>query len=136
MEGCGLFLIFILVIAVVMAIGQNKARERARVAYLNALARLKRDPGNPDLREETLRLGRAYSNLTRQRGVTLFDEVALSNDINAACAGVFREERSTTRQLPKPSVEARLAHLAELKAKGLIDESEYSARRLEILREI
>lgn len=136
MEGCGLVLVLILVVAVVMAICQSKARERARVAYQNALARLKRDPGNSDLREETLRLGRTYSNMTRQRGVTLFDEVALSNDINAACAGVFREEKSPGRQLPKPSVEARLAQLAELKAKGLIDEGEYASRRLEILREI
>ena len=35
----------------------------------------------------TLSLGRAYSNPTRdKKGVSLFDEVALSNDIGAACA--------------------------------------------------
>jgi hypothetical protein len=95
LERCAIVLVLIVGIGVAVAIYEAKARDRARIAYQDALARLKRDPANPDLREETLYLGRAYSNLTRSRkGVTLFDEVALSNDINAACAGALRHDRN------------------------------------------
>ena len=137
MEGCAIVLVIILGISVAAAISQAKARERARAAYQGALARLKRDPANPDLREETLSLGRQYSNLTRnRRGVTIFDEVALSNDISAACAGAFRQEKTLARPLSTSDVEARLTRLADLKTKGLIDDTEFAARRQEILREI
>lgn len=80
--------------------------------------------------ENALRIGRILSNLTRnRRGVTLFDEVAISNDISAACAGAVAPR-------PKATVETRLIHLAELKTKGLIDDEEYSSRRREILQDI
>jgi hypothetical protein len=135
-EGCGLIILAILAIAVVAAISQSNARDRARVAYQKALARLKQDPANPDLREETLKLGRAYCGLMRnRRGVALFDEVALSNDISAACAAAFRPQRQPVA-IAQPSVESRLTNLAELRSKGLIDESEYTTRRQEILRDI
>lgn len=62
-------------------------RKKAKQEYENALLKLKDDPNNPDLRLETLRLGRLYSDLTRDaKGRSLFDEVAMMNDINAACA--------------------------------------------------
>lgn len=137
MDGCVVVLFAIVVIGVVVAVARARAREKARLAYQEALWRLKRDPANPDLREETLRLGREYSNLMRnRRGVALFDEVALSNDINAACAAAFRPQKQPVALAGKPSIESRLANLAELKAKGLIDETEYSTRRQEILREV
>ena len=67
----------------------KKLRElrEAKASYQASLAKLKSNPTNPDLKQRT-QLGRIYSNLTRRkRGVTIFDEVALMNDINAACAG-------------------------------------------------
>jgi hypothetical protein len=136
-DGCLVVFLVVVVVAAAAAILQNREKERARRAYLHSLARLKLDPANPDLREETLRLGRSYSNLTRnRRGVTIFDEVALSNDISAACAGAFRQPKQLAEPRPQATIEARLAQLAELRTKGLLEEEEYRERRREILRDV
>ncbi len=140
---CGGGVIAIIIIAVVRnenAVKQRaKALEEARVAYQTSLAQLKQNPTNADLRQRTLALGRKYSNLTRdKKGVTIFDEIALMNDINAACAGattVSSPPRTTTAP-PRQTIEERLAKLAELKAKGLIDDAEYNARRQKIIDEV
>lgn len=136
MEGCGWIVVAVVIVTVVIMIIQANAREKARREYQDALSQLKRDPANPNLRQETLALGRVYSNLMRnRRGVALFDEVALSNDINAACAGAAQpQQRAISAQ--RPSIETRLTNLSDLRAKGLIDEDEYSTRRREILRDV
>jgi hypothetical protein len=131
--GCGVLVLVLLAVIVVFFINQASQRARARSSYEESLSQLKADPANPDLRGETLRLGRVYSNLTRNgKGVTIFDEVALSNDINAACARASGIRVSA--QLP--SVETRLEHLATLRHKGLIDDAEYAERRREILKQV
>lgn len=131
-------LITVVVIAIWWAYAQEKAKTEAREAYLRSLANLKADPRNADLRQQTLALGRAYSNLMRdKKGQTVFDEVALMNDINAACAGA--SERSLDVQVTAPPVqdiEARLQKLLSLRERNLIDEDEYSSRRREILESI
>jgi hypothetical protein len=132
-NGCGVLVLVVLAVVVIYNVNRGYQRARARSAYEESLSQLKADPANPDLRGETLRLGRVYSNLTRNgKGVTIFDEVALSNDINAACAGAAGVRGS--RQLP--SVEARLQNLLSLRDKDLIDETEYAERRREILKEV
>jgi hypothetical protein len=72
----------------------------AHKAYLGALDDLKDDPDNPDARQEALRLGREYAALTRELqglgGHTIFDEVALMNDLNAAGAGAGKDRRQRT----------------------------------------
>ena len=113
----------------------KKARElaEAKASYHGALGKLKQDPTNADLKQQTLALGRRYSNLTRDaKGVTLFDEVALSNDIGAACAAAARHSPSGVAQSP----ESRLSKLADLKARGLIDGEEYQAQRVRILQDL
>jgi hypothetical protein len=103
----------------------------ARAAYYASLERLKGDPHNPELREETLALGRRYSHLSRNsQGVTLYDEVALANDIAAACA------RAGAPARPGPTVEQRLTQLDDLRARGLITPEECQARRAQILAEL
>jgi hypothetical protein len=146
---CGGVILFIVVIVIVVVKASkettkqlNAARDEqirqlnaARDAYFDALKRLKANPTSADLRESTLQLGRTYSNLTRNKsGVTVYDEVALSNDINAACAGAATlvDNKLTQSQ----TIESRLQKLAELKSKGLIDEQEYTARREKILDEV
>jgi hypothetical protein len=120
-----------LVIGVVLTLYQLSARSQAKQAYLESLERLKRDPQNPDLREQTLTLGRAYAH----KAASGFDEVALMNDINAACArAVNKVAAEETAQ--KPSVEERLAKIDELRAKKLITEQEHQVRRKEILEEL
>lgn len=125
-----------------------KDMEDAESAYRNSLAQLKVEPTNSDLRQRTLELGRYYSHLARDsQGVTIFDEIALMNDINAVCGGTTSITGTTTSapppvSTPAPtpttslSVEDRLAKLSDLKAKGLIDEQEYDTRRKKILDEI
>jgi len=98
---------FWVIVVVVVAIGlwwaraTEKGKAEALEAYRISLARLKADPRNADLRKHTLALGRIYSNLMRDnKGQTVFDEVALMNDISAACAG------ASEVQVKKPAITA------------------------------
>jgi predicted negative regulator of RcsB-dependent stress response len=102
----------------------------AQARYQRTLAHLKADPANADLREHTLAVGRWYAGVARQQtGTTIFDEMALMNDISAATAG---------RNAPSPpdattSAEQRLQHLGDLRERGLITDEEYAARRQAII---
>ena len=130
-------IVLVIGIAIYSGIQKGNAINAAKKAYLHSLAELKRAPTNPEIKQHTLALGRTYSNLTRdKKGNTLFDEVALMNDINAACAAAA--VISSTANTPSLIVTAedRLRTLADLKAKGLIDEAEFSKRRSEILSSI
>ena len=112
----------------------NKQLRRAFANYRQSLELLKQQPNNPELRQRALELGRYYSNLTRaNRGVTVYDEVALANDINAACAGGSHAARESTATRP---IEERLDQLKTLFEKGVIGEQEYSERRGKLLDEI
>ena len=127
-----------LVIVLIVRADNSRQREQARLKYQEALNLLKADPSNLSLKQTALELGRYYSNLTRQgSGVTLSDEVALMNDLNAASAGAtakptFNEDQPANKQ----SVEERLARLLELKSKGMIDDQEFVEKKKEILDEI
>lgn len=111
-----------------------KELKDAHETYRRCLANLKNNPTDPELRERTLEWGRHYSNLTRQRqGVTIFDEVALSNDIAAACAAAGRFAGAANSE---KTLETRLRKLDELHASGTINDEEYRQRRGQILAEI
>lgn len=131
------FLIIIAVVAVLVAISSNNTAERkrkAKQAYLDSLNKLKKNPTNADHRQKTLELGRHYSNLMRDsKGQTIFDEVALMNDLNAACAGAPQASPAPT---PTGDIEERLAKLQSLKEKGLIDDTDYKQRKQELMAEI
>ncbi|KPY65728.1 hypothetical protein ALP50_03805 [Pseudomonas syringae pv. spinaceae] len=130
--------IVVVVLGILVAWASEKAKTEARQKYQKSLDNLKADPRNAGLRQQTLALGRAYSNLMRdKKGQTVFDEIALMNDISAACAGasespVIKPAVST----PPDNVEARLEKLLSLKNRNLIDEVEYISRRKEILESI
>ena len=114
---------------------QGNSINTARDAYLKSLEELKGDPANASLKQRTLGLGRSYSILTRdQKGQILFDEVALMNDINAACAASHAVQPRI--QQPNKSIEERLRTLAILRTKGLFSGVEYASRREEILSDI
>jgi hypothetical protein len=66
------------------------------------------------------------------KGQTVFDEVALMNDLNAACAGALVSATPT----PAGDIEERLAKLQSLKEKGLIDDSDYKQRKQELMAQI
>lgn len=125
--------------AIYSGTAQAKALEAAKQAYLEALSILKSNPHDADHKQRTLAMGRAYSNLTRdKKGNTLFDEVALMNDINAACAaaGTSPKAQLLTSVSSEKTIEERLGTLSQLKHKGLIEQSEYEKRRAEILGSI
>jgi putative oligomerization/nucleic acid binding protein len=124
---------FIIWILIELAREKKEHLAATKAAYEQNLARLKEDPTNPELKQRTLALGRTYSNLTRNRkGVALYDEVALSNDITSACAAVSVPPSSAVTASP----EERLAKLADLRNQGLVDEEEYQAQRRRVLNEL
>lgn len=142
MDTFWVILIGAVVIGILAAIGKNQKIEEAKRAYQASLANLKSNPTNAGLRQTTLELGRKYSNLTRNgKGVALFDEVALMNDLNAVAGGTM-----AIAHAPSPavisgasgpgSVEMRLKQLSRLKEEGLIDEAEFRERRASILGDL
>lgn len=111
-----------------------RALQQAHAAYQDSLKALKASPGNPDLRQRALTLGRAYANLTRdKKGVTVYDEMAVMNDLSAATAGAAA---TAAPPAAAASVEDRLKALDGLRTKGIINEQEFMARRQKILDEL
>ncbi|WP_167369442.1 SHOCT domain-containing protein [Pandoraea pulmonicola] len=116
---------------------KQREREAAHQRYISSLDELKRNPTNADIKQKTLALGRHYSNLTRdKKGNTLFDEVALMNDINAACAGAVHTGQAPTAAGSPVAVEDRIRKLKDLHEKGLISPEDFQKRRDEILASI
>ena len=143
--GCVVLVIVLFVIFIIGLLAASAGKERKltelikrKKAYKQALEALKQAPSDTNLRQETLHLGRDYSDYSRkcarQSGETLFDEVALMNDLNAACGGATPSAAQTT--VLSPTIEERLAKLDDLKNKGLISPDEYSSKRAQIIEEI
>ena len=109
------------------------SEDRAKLRYREALALLKAEPRNPDLRQQALARGRAYVAIARSdEGDPLFDEVTLMNDISAVSAGAG----SAPLAEDTTEVEAKLRTLSSLKDKGLISDSEFELRHSQILERI
>ena len=132
----------IILIIVFIAVRRSKAAEvgAAHQWYENLLDQLKQNPNDPELYQATLEAGRTYSNLTRERrGVTIYDEAALSNDLNAARARTGQHIASQTISFPQSasvSVSDRLRQLDGLRSQGLITDDEYAAKRQRLLDEL
>ncbi len=129
--------IVIIVSSVMNAEYRKQQLEAAKMDYARSLTRLKETPVDPQLCEQTLAKGRVYSKLTREdKAVTVYDEVAILNDINAACAAVAT---IVAPESPKPSatwIEERLVKLSSLKEQGLITADEYESHREAVLSDI
>jgi hypothetical protein len=103
-------------------------KKEAWKKYQHSLQALRRNPTNPDSRGETLRLGRAYSKLTRdKKGNSVFDEVALMNDIQAACAA------AAVVHIPQPTSANQIQALADLAHAGIITPDEFSQAKAGII---
>ena len=62
-----------------------RAADSARSHYETALAQLRMHPASPEHKQHALELGQHYAKLTRnQKGVRVFDESDLADDINLA----------------------------------------------------
>ena len=135
----GEFVLLVIIIGVIWVVAasanaRTKKLTEAKAAYQESLSRLKQKPTDADIKQQTLALGRAYSNLTRdQKGVTIFDEVALSNDINAASAGASQGAGHAPKAA---SAEERLSKLTALRDKGLVTDEEYQTQRRKILNDL
>jgi hypothetical protein len=123
-----LALLLLVLIRFVAGLGQ------AKKAYSDSLEQLKEDPHNSDLREQVLALGRQYASRLRRVGlVSVFNEVALTNDIKAALAEAASKVAPDDAD-SRPSVEQRLAKLDALRKKNLVTAAEYQERRRKILK--
>ena len=141
-----LVIVAIVAIAIMVSSANARALARAKKAYQDSLAALSHDPANARLKTNTLSLGRFYANLTRdKKGVAMFDEVALMNDINAACAAAMHvapshhgsaQAQVAPTRVSATEAEERLTALAGLQSKGLITEAEFQQRRSAILNAI
>ena len=139
-----IFLLLIVVLGplVAMLIRNNHLQrdiDAAHATYLAALDWLKAQPHNADLKQQALAAGRVYANLTRQRkGVTVYDEMAVMNDINAATAGATSRASAPalTTPLSVETVATRLQTLDALRTKGVITDEEYTERRKALLSEL
>jgi hypothetical protein len=143
MDGSTIFCLVVIIIivgALVVMANARAARARAlaaaSAAYQEALGKLRNAPTNPSLREAALGAGRAFAALAREsKGSTVFDEVALKNDLDAATAGAATVA-AVAVPAPAASAADRLRQLDKLKTDGLITEAEYAARREKILSEM
>lgn len=137
----------LLVVAIVfLIVAVRKATRKAKEEYDASLTRLRLDPNNAILREQTLRLGRVYADKTRNgQGVALFDEMAIKNDIDAATAGAARVTNHSqppdvpsypVTSMSRPGIEVRLEKLDDLYSKGLISADDHQRRKQAILDEI
>jgi hypothetical protein len=133
----GAVFLFIIWAAIKGASEQEKKKKEAHAQYIASLNALKAKPTDADLKQRTLALGRSYSNLTRnKKGQTVFDEVALMNDINAACAAASDGSFANRTPSGQSTVEGRLEKLASLHSRGLIDDADFAARKKAILDEL
>lgn len=119
----------------------QRSKERERVIkeawekYWTALQQLRQVPHSSERREATLTAGREYVRLVREGGrETVFDEVALMNDINAAAG---QQVSATVGQAgPQLSHEERLMRLQKLAAEGHLTKEEYVEARKRLLSEL
>ena len=105
-----------------------------KAAYEKSLELLKARPNDSELRGETLYIGREFASFQRERGQTVFDEVAIKNDIDSACAGIITQ--STVSSQPNNSLKERLAKVQRLFDDSLISKKEYETKRKQILDSI
>lgn len=139
MEWMLIILAALAVLAIMDGRSKSKATKKAYLDYQISLGKLKDSPRSANLRQETLRLGRAYSHLIRdKKGQTVFDEVALMNDITAACGGAGSAETEPLKTVvsSQDTIEVRLQKLQSLRDRNLIDDAEYRSLRQDILNTV
>jgi hypothetical protein len=127
------FLIVVIVAFLVWQFIKGISEGNAKTAYQEALKELKSRPNDPDLREKVLQFGRVYAAKVRnEKGTSIFDEVALMNDINAACARATVGENSVAKvhvtnvaAMGGPTVAEQIEKLGKLFLEGVISAPEF-----------
>ncbi len=151
-----ILVVLLIVLLIIGIIPSSNIQNNPKKKYEESLQALKNDPTNADLRQETLRLGRVYSNWMRnKKGRTIFDEVAIMNDINAVCASTHtiiqklvpppnkKEEenkpQTTEQQKPTPILNPQhfiadeIKKLADLHSSGILTLEEFQQQKAKLL---
>ncbi len=138
MEDGGLALGLILIIgagAVIViwrAYNQAKAEPKKEI-YENLLNELRKDPNNGELRGKVLEAGRDYySTLRHDHLLTIYDEQAITNDVNSACVNVVNNQTVNREN----TVYEDIKLLSELKDEGIITEDEFNEKKKVLLGKI
>lgn len=106
----------------------GKLIEEAKEAYEKSLHALRKNPNDPTLRQETLRLARKYSSMSPKdkNGRREFDEVAIMNDINAAGAGAVSNVKIANPEvLSGKSITEEIEKLGKLFLAGALTAEEF-----------
>lgn len=112
--------------------GKKSMMDKAKKAYGDALEQLKQSPTDPDRRQEALRLGRSYADLTRDaKGVAGYDEMALKNDIDAVCAGA--NEFAAVHAGKPASAAAEIRELTGLLDEGILTPEEWQSAKAQLV---
>ena len=112
--------------------GKKIRLNEAHRAYREALEQLKQRPTDPDRRQQALRLGRAYADITREsKNATVYDEMAIKNDIDAVCAGAA--EVAAARAGGPASAAAEIRKLTELLEEGILTPEEWQSAKRQIV---
>jgi len=133
----GVYIFVLLIVAGIVvwwlyAKGKKSMLDKARKAYRDALDQLKQSPTDPNRRERALELGRAYAKLTRDlKGATVFDEMALKNDIDAACAGAV--EFAAAHAGKPASAAAEIRKLTGLLDEGILTPEEWQSAKAQLV---
>jgi predicted membrane protein len=115
-----------------------RKKEQIRKNYESAKNKLRQQPSNNQLREKALQDGREYYKSLRNGVLSIYDEQAITNDL-AAVAPV-----SQTNNIVQPNIDkaddnsqsdivVKLEKLNLLKDKGMITESEFEAKRKDLI---
>ncbi len=123
--GTGLLILFI-----ILLIKTAKQGIRIRKEYQDALDALEKSPEDSSLRKNALEAGRKLAEFLRdsKTGVTVFDEIALQNDINMRLG-------KGTSSAPS-SVSDKMISLKKMLDAGAITEEEFHQRKEKLLRDL
>jgi hypothetical protein len=127
------------IVIVLLAVGlalwqQNQIRKEAEAKYKKALAMLRNEPDNAELRNAALMLGRDWVNKLGRSST--YSEVSIMNDLNAIQSSKANTARAIIPEPAKTDIKTRLAQLESLYSEGVITEAEYNKRREAILSEL
>lgn len=130
------------VVGLILWVASRSASEAARrlqdaqETYRERLRLLRERPNDPDLKGKALEWGRYYADLTRQqKGVTLYDELAVANDIKEACTEAKNQKHAGASATPQPT-QVQLDNLRAHFERGAITAQEYQSRRRKLLDEV
>jgi hypothetical protein len=113
-------------------------KEQIKKNYESSRNKLRQQPSNNQLREKALQAGREYYKSLRNGVLSIYDEQAITNDL-AAVAPVSQINNTVQPNINKADdnsqsdIVAKLEKLNLLKDKGMITESEFEAKKKDLI---